>query len=120
MQEVIIQEEQVRLRRVQALARWTDSWFSIPGTSFRFGLDAVVGFLPVFGDTLMLLVSLWVIMEAHRAGVPMRLKLKMLANVMLDWLIGSIPFVGDLFDIAWRANQRNADMFANYVSRNVA
>ena len=111
-----IKQEHLRLRRVQTVARWTDTWFSVPGTRFRFGLDAVIGLLPGVGDTVMLLVSLWVVMEAHRAGVPMRLKLKMLGNVMLDWLIGSIPVVGDLFDVAWRANQRNAKIMENYVN----
>lgn len=92
-----------------------DGKFSIPGTSFRFGLDALIGLLPGVGDTGMMLVSLWVVFQAHRAGVPIPAKLKMLLNVLLDWVIGSIPLVGDIFDVAWRANQRNARIFAEYM-----
>lgn len=71
--------------------------------------------MPGIGDTAMLFVSLWIIAEAHRSGVPLRLKLQMIWNVFLDWLIGLIPIIGDIFDVAWRANQRNAEIFEKHV-----
>lgn len=88
-----------------------DSSARVPGTRFRVGLDPLVGLLPVVGDGATTLVSLYVLYEAARAGVPASTLLRMLLNVGVDFLLGSVPLVGDLFDAAWKANERNVALF---------
>ncbi len=89
------------------LARLLDSAVRIPGTNVRIGLDAVIGLVPVVGDTATALVSGVFIVAAIRAGAPKRVIAEMTANIALDWLLGAIPVAGDIFDVAFQANVRN-------------
>jgi len=84
-----------------------DTRFTIPGTSFRFGLDPIIGLLPIAGDTVSLLISLYPILEAVRAGVRRQVLVRMLANLGLDWLVGLIPLIGVIPDAWYKANARN-------------
>lgn len=95
------------LRRLVRLARLMDASFSIPGTRFRFGLDALIGLIPGVGDIAMTLFSLWIVYRGRRLGASARTTWRMLWNVALDLIGGAVPVVGDLFDAAWKANQRN-------------
>jgi uncharacterized protein DUF4112 len=95
------------LDRLSRLAWLLDSAFVLPGTRFRFGLDALVGLVPGLGDALGVVVSGYIIREAARAGVPASVLLRMTFNVAIDGVIGLIPLAGDVFDAAWKANQRN-------------
>lgn len=101
------QERERVLRRLGWLARLLDDAYSIPGTRFRLGWDSLLGFIPFVGDGATTLLSAYFIWEAHRLGLPNLTIFKMLGNVALDFLIGIVPFVGDLFDVAWKANRRN-------------
>ena len=96
-----------RLKRLRRLAWMIDAVFLLPGTRFRFGLNSVIGLLPVGGDTLLGVISLYIIYEAARLGVPKPKLARMLANVGVEVLGGSVPIVGDLFDMALKANLRN-------------
>jgi hypothetical protein len=96
--------------RVRRLAHWLDQGLRVPGTSLRFGLEPLLGLLPLVGDAAGLLLSLWLIWEARRAGAPGRLQLRMLGNALLDAGAGALPLVGDLFDFCFRANARNAEL----------
>lgn len=96
------------LQRVERLARMLDSRFAIPGTRVRFGLDSLIGLLPGVGDTVMLIPSLWIIAVAHRHGVPTTTLLKMGWNAGVDFLVGSIPLLGDLFDLFYKSHRKNA------------
>ncbi|SDD93091.1 DUF4112 domain-containing protein [Kordiimonas lacus] len=96
-----------RLKRVHRLARLLDSQFRIPGTNIRFGLDSIVGLLPVAGDTVTATMAAYIIFEAFRIGVRRTIIVRMLGNLVIDWVIGSIPVIGDLFDVGFKANQRN-------------
>ena len=98
------------LRRVRRLADLLDTRFRIPGLPSRFGLDGLMGLLPFAGDSASLLLSLYIFVEARRAGVRKRALLRMAANIAIDFLVGLVPLVGDIFDIAWKANRRNADI----------
>ena len=89
------------------LSRVLDTWFQIPGTSIRFGLDGIIGFIPGVGDLLGGLASTIIVLAAFFRGVPMVTIARMVANVGVEVGIGMVPFVGNLFDIAWRANRRN-------------
>ena len=95
---------------LEQLSRWMDGLFRIPGTSWRVGLDGLVGLIPYVGDTATTLVSFYVLAAGVRYRVPKITLLRMGINTGLDYLLGIIPFVGDLFDFAWKSNQRNIEL----------
>jgi hypothetical protein len=92
--------------RMRFVARVLDDSVRIPGTDFRIGLDPLLGLLPVAGDAVSGVLSLYIVAESARLGVSFR----MLAHVAIDVAGGSVPVVGDLFDAAWKANTRNVDL----------
>lgn len=92
------------------LARYLDGLFRVPGTDWRFGLDALIGLVPNVGDTLTSLASFYILFSGVRYGVPKITLLRMALNIGIDYLVGSIPFVGDAFDFFWKSNQRNMDL----------
>jgi len=96
------------LRRANHLADLLDNRFRVPGTDVRFGLDSIVGLIPVAGDTLTAAISLYPIVEAIRLRIGVWPITKMLFNVAIDWLIGLIPVLDLVFDVAFKANVRNA------------
>ncbi len=96
-----------RLARLRRLAWLIDGVFHVPGTRFRFGLNSAIGLLPVGGDAVLGGISLWIIYEAHKLGVPGNKLAQMLGNVALELAGGSVPIVGDFFDMALKANLRN-------------
>jgi len=89
------------------LARLLDTQFAIPGTRIRFGLDSILGLIPGFGDTIALILALVIIAEARDQGVRNSVLARMILNVSLDWLVGLVPVVGDIFDLFYKANVRN-------------
>jgi hypothetical protein len=101
--------------RLNHLAWLLDNSIRLPGTDFRIGLDAVLGLLPVAGDTLGVLASGFIVFEAARLGVPAGILFRMALNVAIEGLVGAIPFAGDIFDAAWKANQRNVDLLNQYL-----
>jgi hypothetical protein len=103
------------LRRLERLARLLDSQFRIPGTGIRFGLDGLIGLAPGVGDAIGLALSAYIVMEAWRLGLPAPIITRMIANLAVDTAVGSVPVVGDLFDIAWKANRRNMDLIRRHV-----
>lgn len=97
-----------RLRRhLQRSAYWLDEWFSIPGTRWTFGLDAIIGLVPVVGDIVGYLLGLWMVLEARAGGVPRPVLQRMLRNLGVEAVVGFVPVLGDVFDVAWRAHSRN-------------
>ncbi|MEX2287972.1 MAG: DUF4112 domain-containing protein [Planctomycetaceae bacterium] len=97
------------------LAHWMDSAFQIPGLGVRFGLDALIGLVPGLGDTLTSIVSLYILGAARRYGVSRVTMLRMALNIALDYVIGAVPLVGDLFDVYWKANQMNVALLRRHV-----
>jgi hypothetical protein len=109
------QEDQTMTkRRLERLAWWLDSSIRVPRTNFRLGLDGLIGLIPGFGDVLGGVVSSYIIAEAARMGVPKSTLIRMAFNVLIEALIGLIPLVGDIFDIAWKANNRNVRLLQEY------
>lgn len=100
---------------LELLARWMDSVFEIPGTRIRFGLDPLLGLIPGLGDALSTLVSLYILSAARRYGVPRVTVLRMAANIAVDFALGSLPFVGDAFDVFWKSNVRNVALLRRHV-----
>jgi hypothetical protein len=92
------------------VSRLLDDRVRLPGTDFRVGLDPVLGALPGAGDAVAAGLSLYVVAESARLGVPFTTLLRMLANVAIDVAVGSVPVVGVLFDAVWRANVRNVEL----------
>lgn len=100
-------DDRARLARLRRIAWLVDAAFVLPGTRFRFGLNSLIGLLPVGGDAVLAAISLGIVFEAYRLEVaPHRLG-RMLANVAIEFVGGSVPLVGDLFDVAFKANLRN-------------
>ena len=95
---------------LEQLSRYMDGLFRIPGTGWRFGLDALVGLVPGVGDFATTAVSLYILASGVRYRVPKVTLLRMAANVGVDYLVGSIPFLGDIFDFYWKANQKNVEL----------
>lgn len=87
-----------------------DDLIRVPGIGWRFGLDAIVGLIPGFGDTATSLVSFYILTSAVRYRVPKVTLLRMGMNIGIDYLVGSLPLVGDLFDAWWKSNQMNVEL----------
>ena len=94
-------------RRLARIAWLLDSSIPLPGVKFRIGLDAILGLVPGLGDLVGVLFSSYIVREAARLGAPPSLLARMVWNVAIEGIAGMVPFVGDVFDAAWKANQRN-------------
>lgn len=92
------------------LSHLMDGLFRIPGVGWRFGLDALVGLVPGIGDTATSLVSFYILAAGVRYRVPKVTLLRMGLNIGVDYVLGSIPLVGDLFDVAWKSNEMNVEL----------
>lgn len=99
--------EEARLRRLDRLSQVLDTAIRIPRTNVRIGLDGIVGLIPGVGDSLGAVLSSYIILEAARLGFPKSVLLHMIGNVAIETVIGAVPILGDVFDIAWKANIRN-------------
>ena len=105
-----------RLARARTLARALDSAFGIPGTKFRVGLDPLLGLVPGLGDLAGAALSGYIVLTGIRLGVSRTVLMRMLANVALDTVGGSLPLLGDLFDAGWKANNRNVALIEQHVA----
>jgi hypothetical protein len=106
------------LARLQRIARVMDTAWRIPFTRWRFGLDSVLGLIPGAGDGVNLLVSLYALTLARKLGAPGNLIVRMLANAAIDFGLGSIPVVGDIFDIFFKSNTRNLKLLTDFLEKN--
>lgn len=105
------------LKRVRALTRLMDTAVRLPGTNVTMGLDALLGLVPVVGDVASQLVSVYLITEARRLRAPKTLLARMIANTLFDTVVGSVPLVGDMFDMMFRANVRNLKLLEDHLER---
>jgi len=97
-------------RTLAALRKWSvllDSAFRVPGTTLTFGLDPILGLIPGLGDLTTPLFAVLLLVHAVRMRIPRVVQVRMLINAIIDFLIGFIPIIGDLFDFGWKANVRN-------------
>ena len=95
------------LRRLDRLAQLLDSRFRIPGTGIRFGLDGIIGLVPGLGDLATLAPSAYLLVQANRLGASKATMLRMASNTGIDFAIGAVPLLGDIFDVGFKANNRN-------------
>ncbi len=108
-------EAAARLKRIKRLAWLVDAAFVIPGTKFRFGLNSLIGLAPGAGDAVLGVVSLYIVHQAALLGTPRHLLMQMVGNVVLEVAGGSIPVLGDLFDVALKANLRNIRILEDHL-----
>ena len=104
----------------RALARILDTAIAIPGTKIRVGLDAIIGLVPGAGDILSAALGSYIVMAAVRSGAPTPVIARMLGNVAIDTVVGSVPVLGDLFDIVFKSNRRNAELLERYAAEPAA
>ena len=97
-----LDDEHLELR-----ARVLDDAFAVPGTNIRFGLDAIVGLIPGLGDLVTSAMSFLIVFAAWQRGLPRVTVARMVGNIAVDTLLGAMPIVGDLFDLAWKSNKKN-------------
>ncbi len=110
-------EAALALQRMRALAQMMDTAFRIPGTNFRFGWDALLGFIPGVGDLATGIVSASIVGYALKVGVRKRTAARMLANLGVDVVVGAVPLLGDMFDAGFKANMRNVALLERELAR---
>jgi Domain of unknown function (DUF4112) len=108
-------ERIARLNRIRNFSRLMDSAFRIPGTSFRFGWDPIIGLIPGAGDLVSTMVSAYIIYLAARFRLPPKIFLQMVFNISLEAVVGAVPLVGDLFDAFYKSNLRNLALLEKHV-----
>jgi hypothetical protein len=84
-----------------------DEAFAVPGTNIRFGWDAIIGIVPWAGDLLTALMACAMVVQAHHMRIPRIVQLRMLFNVVIDLIVGAVPFFGDVADVFWKSNTKN-------------
>lgn len=106
-----------RLKRLEAVAKLLDVAFILPGTKIRYGVDGVVGLIPVVGDIIATGLSLWLVYEARALGAPWHITARMLGNVAFQGVVGAVPVAGDAIDVLFRANMRNARLLRRWLEK---
>jgi hypothetical protein len=104
-----------RIADVEALARWLDYAFVLPG-GFRFGVAGIVGLIPGIGDVFDAVISLYIVLRAIQMGIPRVALTRMVVNVGIGAVAGAVPFIGDLFDVVFKANRRNYQLLQSHAS----
>src|SRR5919112_3465232 len=103
--------------RIEVMERVLERSFTIPGTNFPVGLDAIAGLIPVAGDVITAAMGAWLVWEARNLGLPKWKVWRMAGNVGVDTALGAIPVVGDLFDLAFRSNSRNLKTIKRHLDK---
>lgn len=110
LSSVIMHPKLASIQRLRKLSRVLDNAIAIPGTSFRIGLDPILGLIPGAGDLIGTALSAYIVIEAARLGIPRAALGKMVSNILLESVVGTIPVLGDWFDFAWKANTKNMEL----------
>lgn len=107
--------QEAALARLDRFSYYTDSNIRVPFTRLRFGLSPVIGLVPVVGDLAGLLLSLYVLHEARKVNASKRIQAKMIRNMLIEFVGGLLPVVGDAFDAIYKANTRNTELLRVYL-----
>ena len=105
-----------RIADVEAVARWFDYAFQLPN-GFRFGIAGIIGLIPGIGDVIDAVVSVYIVARAVQLGIPRAGIARMLVNIAIEALAGAVPFAGDLFDVAFKANRRNYQLLKQHLEQ---
>jgi hypothetical protein len=106
-----------RLARLDAFAKLLDIAFVVPGTNIRYGIDGIINLVPVVGDIITTAISLWLVREARALGAPWHVTARMLGNVAIQGVVGTVPVAGDAFDVMFRANIRNVRLLRRWMDK---
>lgn len=113
---IVTRRQIAQVGELECLAQWMDTIFEIPGTGIRFGWDAIIGLLPGIGDTITALLSVYILAVASRYGLRRITLLRMALNIAIEVVVGAVPFFGDLFDVAWKANVKNVALLKRHLA----
>lgn len=114
---VIDPEKHQKIEQLRRIAELLDGQFRVPGTDIEFGLDAIIGLVPGIGDLISGGISMWMIREARRLGAPRWLIARMVWNVAVDVTVGAVPVLGDMLDVAWKANRMNIELLRRHFEK---
>jgi hypothetical protein len=103
------------MQRLRRLGRLLDSAIGIPGTKFRIGLDPIIGLIPGGGDTVGMMLSSFIVLEGARMGASKSTLSMMAFNILLETIAGTVPVVGDIFDVTWKSNLRNIGLLEEHL-----
>ena len=104
------------LRSLRSISWLFDELVRIPGTRITLGLDALMGLVPGGGDVVGGAVSVYALFVARRLGAPTPVILRMGLNILVDAVLGAVPFLGDLFDVTWKANRKNVQVLEEFIA----
>jgi hypothetical protein len=107
----------LKLARLRTVSDLWDRALGIPGTQWRLGLESLAGLLPVGGDVVGLAISIYILWQAVEFNLPKSVLLRMVSNIAIDALVGAVPILGDLFDIAWQANTKNVNLLESHLQQ---
>jgi len=108
-------DEQTALARARNIAHLLDEAVTVPGTGFRVGIDPILGIVPVSGDLVAAVASLYIVFKAVEVGVPARSVAAMLGRIVVELAFGSVPVLGTLLDAGWKVNKRNVEVMEAHV-----
>ena len=104
------------LRNLRKLSNLLDNALGVPGTPYSIGLDPIIGLVPGGGDLLTGLLSFYIVLKAAQLGLPREKLGRLVVNILIDVFVGTIPLLGDFFDVVWKANSKNMDLLETHFS----
>jgi len=117
MTKEIEEQNEEKLIRLKLLSNRLDEIITIPGTKYKIGIDPIIGIIPVVGDLLGSIISIYIIYSGSKMGLSSRVVAKMGLNLGLDFVIGLTPFLGDILDMGWKANKRNVELIEKNIKQ---
>ncbi len=114
---LLSQDQEKVLRTIGQMEYWLDDKFRLPGTSIRFGWDSIIGLVPGAGDAVTAGLALYIVWNARRLNLSRWTQTRMIGNILLDTVLGAVPLVGDLFDVAFRANRKNLKLIMKEIDK---
>ena len=104
-----------KVNKLRRISRVLDNAITIPGTKLSLGLDPILGLLPGGGDTITGGISAYIVVEAARMGLPREVLGQMVVNILIDSFAGTVPVLGDLFDVGWKSNVKNIELLEKHL-----
>ena len=104
-----------KIDKLRRISKVLDNAITVPGTKISFGLDPILGLLPGGGDTITGGISAYIVVEAARMGLPHKILWQMVGNILIDSFAGTIPVLGDFFDVGWKSNIKNIELLEKHL-----
>jgi hypothetical protein len=117
MNSEIEEQNEEKLLRLKLLSNRLDEIITIPGTKYKIGIDPIIGTIPIIGDLLGSIISIYILYSGSKIGLSSRIIAKMSLNIGFDFVLGLIPIIGDIFDMGWKANKRNVKLIENNINK---